>query len=49
MEKDKNEFEQSFKIGQMTNEQENKLRKLIGQYKNICAISDTKLGKTNIV
>jgi hypothetical protein len=43
------EFEESFKIGKIEKEQEEKLRKLIGKYKEICAISDTKLGKTNVV
>ena len=43
------EFEESFKIGKIGKEQEEKLRKLIGKYREICAISNTKLGKTNIV
>src|ERR1043165_5449033 len=43
------EFEESFKIGKIEREREEKLRKLIGKYKEICAISNTKLGKTNIV
>src|SRR5438132_14140753 len=43
------EFEQNFKIGKIEEEQENEIRKLIGKYKEICAISSTKLGKTNVV
>src|SRR6266511_941893 len=43
------EFEQNFKIGKVEEEQENKIRRLIEKYKEICAISSTKLGKTNVV
>jgi len=43
------EFEQNFNIGKIEKEQENEIRKLIGKYREICAISSTKLGKTNIV
>ena len=43
------EFEQNFKIGKVEEEQENEIRKLIEKYKEICAISSTKLGKTNVV
>ena len=43
------EFEQNFKIGKVEEEQENEIRRLIEKYKEICAISSTKLGKTNVV
>src|SRR5438445_110649 len=43
------EFEQNFKIGKVEEEQENEIRRLIKKYKEICAISSTKLGKTNVV
>src|SRR5207244_2531133 len=43
------EFEQNFKIGKVEKEQENEIRRLIEKYKEICAISSTKLGKTNVV
>src|ERR1043165_2958402 len=48
MDKEK-EFEESFKIGKIGKEQEDKLRKLIEKYKGVCAISSTKLGNTNVV
>ena len=43
------EFNQNYKMGKMEKEQENEMRRLIEKYKEICAISDTKLGRTNIV
>ena len=43
------EFNQSYKMGKMEKEQENEMRRLIEKYKEICEISDTKLGRTNIV
>src|SRR6266498_463771 len=43
------EFEQNFKIGKVEEKQENEIRRLIEKYKEICAISSTKLGKTNVV
>jgi len=43
------EFEQNIQIGDIEDGQKEEIRKLIRKYSEICAISDTKLGRTNIV
>ena len=49
-EKDKEkEFEQNIQIGNIEDGQKEEIRKLIRKYSEICAISNTKLGRTNIV
>ena len=42
-------FEQAFKFGKINEQQETQLRKVIQKYQHLCAIEDTKLGKTNVV
>src|SRR5436190_20054562 len=43
------EFEQNIQVGKIEERQKEEIRKLIRKYSEICAISDTKLGRTNIV
>jgi len=42
-------FEQAFKYGKITNQQESQLRKILQKYQMVCAVEGTKLGVTNIV
>ena len=43
------EFEKTIKIGPMKLEQEQQFKKIIEKYKDLCALSTTKLGRTHIV
>jgi len=44
MDKQDKNFEKYFKIGKITENEETKLRNLIGKYKDVCVIDGTKLG-----
>src|SRR5579859_7876293 len=46
---EKKEFEESLKIGKIDNEKKTIVKELIEEYKEICALSNSKLGQTNII
>src|SRR5579859_5575185 len=46
---EKKEFEGSFKIGKIDDEKSKIMKELIEEYKDICALSNSKLGKMDVI